>query len=685
MSIISSIIITKSKAMKKLITLIIAIAPFITFGQLSPDENYVHTTSYRVPTDGSDTVSEANKTEAVIYYDGMGRAKQSIGVRQGGNQENIIKHYQYDKVGRQAISRLPFALNINNQEIVIDPDTEAHDFYKTPKYENTIFNYTETKFDRSPLGRPVEQAAQGDNFSIQSGHTMKIEYLPNVKTDAVLDFDVVFIDNDLSHPKLVYKGVYNEHVLYKLEIKDENWTETAIENQYTTHQFTDKLGRTILSRSYTKSTDDTTGDDIYIPVDTYNIYDDYGNLTYTISPKGTDVIASAIYNDFTQVIPGSDLVTNLDPLNNEAGSFTITQVGEQLTLTIDPFILNNENLLETGMIVPLSEPLPDTFIGTFGIMGSEISGGFGYEFSIESGALVITGAGMVDQNDLNSLAEGFSTTLLEQQVNLDVINDLGYQYKYDVRNRLIERKVPGAGLEHIVYDKLNRPVLTQDANLEAEGKWLFVKYDIFNRPVYTGMFNSNLSRENLQTTMDNQTVYHEEKTTGAFLNDAYIHYTNEVFPMEITSIEILSETYYDTYDFILPSQLVTDSVLEQEITINTKNLTLGSKVRILGTSNWTHSVVYYDEKARPIYTTAENSYLNTQDRVSILYDFVGNVVKTEHNHTMRQNFELSPGIFVPKTDVVDTEDVFTYDHQNRMLTHHQTIKDINGADRKSVV
>src|SRR5690606_24900908 len=39
-----------------------------------------------------------------------------------------------------------------------------------------------------------------------------------------------------------------------------------------------------------------------------------------------------------------------------------------------------------------------------------------------------------------------------------VLNDLCYQYKYDYRNRLIEKKIPGKGWEYMVYDKLDRVV-----------------------------------------------------------------------------------------------------------------------------------------------------------------------------------------------------------------------------------
>ena len=53
------------------------------------------------------------------------------------------------------------------------------------------------------------------------------------------------------------------------------------------------------------------------------------------------------------------------------------------------------------------------------------------------------------------LAEGVAT-----QIKLD---NLGYQYKYDSRNRLVEKKLPGKDWEFIVYDKIDRPIATGPA------------------------------------------------------------------------------------------------------------------------------------------------------------------------------------------------------------------------------
>src|SRR5690606_12280227 len=68
-----------------------------------------------------------------------------------------------------------------------------------------------------------------------------------------------------------------------------------------------------------------------------------------------------------------------------------------------------------------------------------------------------------------------------------ILDNLCYQYRYDGRNRLVEKKLPGKGWEYRVYDKADRLILTQDANLEQQGKWMITKYDPFGRVAYTGI------------------------------------------------------------------------------------------------------------------------------------------------------------------------------------------------------
>ncbi|MGV8947174.1 MAG: DUF6443 domain-containing protein [Lutibacter sp.] len=248
------------------------------------------------------------------------------------------------------------------------------------------------------------------------------------------------------------------------------------------------------------------------------------------------------------------------------------------------------------------------------------------------------------------------------------LNELGYQYKYDHRNRLVEKKTPGKGKEYIVYDILDRPVLTQDAIQAPKKEWLFTKYDVFGRVAYTGIYthSSELTQLEMQSIYNaNHTTepsfYEEKVSSGTGFDITY--YTNVDFPT--SNIEILSINYYDDYAFDAIAKPNTNVYLNS-ITDRTKGLPTGSKVKVLDQTNkWITTTTYYDDKARPIYVNSHNEYLGTTDIIESKLDFVGKVDKTKATHIKELN------------NPIITEDTFEYDNAGRLLTQTQTIGGTN--------
>ena len=85
----------------------------------------------------------------------------------------------------------------------------------------------------------------------------------------------------------------------------------------------------------------------------------------------------------------------------------------------------------------------------------------------------------------------------------NILNTLAFQYVYDERQRAIYQRVPGTdeGTE-MVYDERDRLVLSQNAQQAELNQWSFVKYDVLNRPVLTGVYASGSGRVALQTSID---------------------------------------------------------------------------------------------------------------------------------------------------------------------------------------
>ena len=259
------------------------------------------------------------------------------------------------------------------------------------------------------------------------------------------------------------------------------------------------------------------------------------------------------------------------------------------------------------------------------------------------------------------LIDGVSTTEL---------NELCYQYRYDHRNRLVEKKLPGKGLESIIYNKLDQPIMTQDANQKENNEWLFTKYDAFGRVAYAGIAIDARPRYVIQNAEVDQisTQWVTRSSNAQTIGGTQLYYTNTAYPT-ITITKILTINYYDSYvdaaGITIPS-----TVYEEPITNQTKNLPTVSKVRVLDTDHWITTVIGYDKKARAIYTATKNPYLETTDIIENNLDFAGKVVSSKTTHSKTNQ----PAII--------TEDVLTYDHQGRLKKQTQQI---NNQSNETIV
>ncbi|MFZ6011191.1 MAG: DUF6443 domain-containing protein, partial [Bacteroidota bacterium] len=225
--------------------------------------------------------------------------------------------------------------------------------------------------------------------------------------------------------------------------------------------------------------------------------------------------------------------------------------------------------------------------------------------------------------------------------NNTATDELAYKYVYDPRSRLVEKKVPGAGWQYIIYDQLDRAVLVQDATLRATSQWYFVKYDALNRPVYSGLYQNTTqtTRAAVQALLDAFNYATEPYFESEANNAVYQGYTNNVFPK--TGLTVLAATYYDHYDFDRngSADYAYDNAhlagLPSAANAAIRNLPTGSKRVVLGTSNWLVTAVFYDTYDRPVQARS-NNHLNfaVQDKVSVLYaDLAGHVTKTKLTHT----------------------------------------------------
>jgi RHS repeat-associated protein len=187
------------------------------------------------------------------------------------------------------------------------------------------------------------------------------------------------------------------------------------------------------------------------------------------------------------------------------------------------------------------------------------------------------------------------------QLNATQLAEQCFRYEYDEQSRMTMKKVPGAGEVYMVYDIRDRLVMTQDANMRAQNKWLVTKYDALNRPAETGLWISAASLS-----------VHQANASAS-----------SSYPVTSSGYELLSVTHYDDYAG-LPAGLsdyltnwnsnfaATDNnnwpyaQMPQKSTAS-RGMVTWAQIKVLGTaSTFINTVSYYDEKGRVIQVQSTN-------------------------------------------------------------------------------
>lgn len=635
--------------------LVFNICFFYTNAQ-SQNENYIKTTEFLEAVDINTVNSNSiQKIEGVSYFDGFGKTKQTVGIKQTTNQKDIIQHYEYDEFGRMVKQYLPLPSTQSSGNLIQNPSLAIGNYYLTELGDGRPFS--EMRYDNSPLNRKLESASVGQTWQLlpnsDNDHTTKYDYKVNAYQEVVL-FEVD--ESNTTQP--IAQSYYNSGELLKNIIKNENWKPS--DNLLNTKEvFTDKNGRKIAEFIYEEDGANTK------KLSTYYVYDNIGNLRYVLPPKLIHLIEGGSTINYNNYSTSWSLADFLQQGSNLATLVQFSITNNILNFGFKKNIGSNQVLnQQTTKIVSVSPTLPDMFLGNANV---ETSSG-------------IIQAGTVTINNGDILVTRTSTVpgLLRIKITVDlsagptlsqnILDDLAFQYKYDVYNRQTEQKVPGKDWEYMIYDQLDRPILTQDANLRTQNKWLFNKYDVYGRLVYNGFYSSSITRDALQTQVDNfiasnsnnKANTEKRRTTAINIGGVTINYTNNAFPN--SNLETLSVIYFDDYNFTdsdLPT--IPTSILGQSVTDRTRGLTTANWAKTLGENSWSKNYTFYDKKGRVINIHDINHLGGSTINKSKL-DFRGKVESSETKHRrLNSNSDLT------------ITDRFEYDHIERPKKHFQKI------------
>ena len=238
------------------------IAIQLMFAQ-SNNQNYIKTITCLNET-GSDTL------RTIQYYDGLGRPVQTVQAGITPNRYDLVSYQEYDSFGRDSTSWLPRVKSGNNGNFV---DLNTFKSLSTAIYQNDSKPYSLPVYEPSPLNRVIKQFGPGESWYSGNGHPVLTDYKTNSLTDNALKCIYFYVSGD----NLVRSDYYAAGQLYVTDSKDEDG--------YQSYQFTDKLGRVVLTRQLLAATATTAS-----CVDTYYVYDDFGNLRFVIPPMAVDAL-----------------------------------------------------------------------------------------------------------------------------------------------------------------------------------------------------------------------------------------------------------------------------------------------------------------------------------------------------------------------------------------------------------
>jgi|GEM_PF-2395449 len=633
---------------------------FFVFAQ-SPDQNYTLSVAPKEPVSVENFESNfiptpENSIVNIVYRDGFGKSIQLINKGATPSGQDIINYIYYDQFGREARQYFPFPGLEATGNYVANAKDQQQAYYLEKYNDNTP--YKEDLLENSPLNRVKESSAGGDVWKaidgVDTDKTTKYSYELNTAFDVkLLTLDASRVLNNASY--------YQAHTLIKTVIKNENWV--TADNEINTQQiYTNKSGKKIAEVTFSK-------DNNFLQRHVKQfVYDSRGLLKYALTPKASLHDFQAYNTANNTLVWDYRLFLNT---NFVGGSGTVTATINNGVVTLNMNATFTTAGLKIGQVVYIDDRIPDSTPTVISCPGCGTSYSTGYLVYMRQGFLCISSSNPTLTTGFNlTVNYNAGTNLTSFFTNQQILDQYAYQYKYDQYSRPVERKDPGKAWEYIIYDSLDRPILTQDGNLRSLGKWLFTKYDPLGRVLYTGYYNSTQSREALQGIADNYIASNtsnpsncEYRTSGATnILGLPFQYSNNAFP---NSTDILTLNYYDDYNFQDPSLPSNPLIVEEQaVTQNTKGLITASYAKTLsGGVVWNKRYTYYDAEGRSIFDY-EGNIQGGYTIVETKYDYRGKVIQTRTKHK-RATTQAAPELVIV--------DSYAYDNSERLIGQYQKI------------
>jgi RHS repeat-associated protein len=565
-------------------------------------------------------------------------------------------------------------------------DNYKYTYQETPPVMESIVPYTNgyssVRWEYSSMPLSGFVLAPGTNNTLSYTYPTFLQNTTFFRRIITINYDE-FISNTI---KLEVVSIHNENLNY---IREHNvlvpnqtqWTsidQLAIGDKLQITTYLDNLGRPLQKVAKGVATPNLPATEPWGDVVQFSVYDELSRkpknyLPYTtLADPGkfkTNTIADQAnyyFTNYNETAPYSKVTYNNSPLNtatrvNAPGTSWEASAGS--TANFLPSTAPNS---ATSEIVPIyrigyAETDQPIFSGLYGAgqlivtTGIDENGKKVVEYINKSGQVILkkvqlddAPAGFYDgwictfniYDDFGQLrlqaqpeaVKWLSTHNFSFDGGYNIIQDLCFVYSYDSYGRNTYKKNPGAKPLYMVYSNIGQTTglsnsygytfgnlaFTQDGNQRAKPipEWTYYQYDGLNRPMLTALYNTTRTRQDIITS-------------------AIVPYN------ELNSLTILKENYYDDYTYPNVKPFATNFENAQAGSIGgepiattkrTSDMPTGSKVRVLGTSTFLISTIYYDERGRPIQSTEDNINQGT-DQTTMEYSYSSRLLNIAQKHT----------------------------------------------------
>lgn len=277
-------------------------------------------------------VNAPNNTKALtsVYFDGMGRAVQTVMRQQSPSQHDIVQPLSYDGFGREARKYLPYASAENTgdyQNTAIRPydylQSDQYLFYQnTPGVASDTRPFSETVFESSMLSRPQKNYGEGAVWGPANQNKFNgFAYLNNTHSMSASSSAERIIAWEVSGGVPARKAPLTDFVETGgyVASRQLSITQTTDEHGNVVREYTNKQGQVILKKVQAGSSASNLNSTTDWAL-TYYVYDIYGNLRFVLPPELSKKIHEA--PDSSPVDPTSLLnlafVYTYDALNRMA-------------------------------------------------------------------------------------------------------------------------------------------------------------------------------------------------------------------------------------------------------------------------------------------------------------------------------------------------------------------------------